>query len=93
MTCTGHWADVIDPAKRFKGRMNLYGIKYNGFRLSSLPITHISALKSGKRLKYSPLGQKQSSREPKIISIQPGSGEEWKAASVAEMLQNGAVSR
>ncbi|GAX73974.1 hypothetical protein CEUSTIGMA_g1424.t1 [Chlamydomonas eustigma] len=72
--------------------MHLYVLDSSVAKFTSRPTTHVSlALKSGKRLKYSPLGQKQNNREPKIISIQPGAGEEWKAASVVEMLQNGAV--
>lgn len=54
-------------------------------------VVTVCSLRSAKRLKYSAAGQKPSGREPSIVEIDPGAGEEWKVASVVEQLKAGAV--
>ena len=51
------------------------------------------AVKSAKRLQNGPQIGQRGGREPKIVEISPGCGEEWKVASVVEMLRNGGVRR
>ena len=57
------------------------------------PISTVcGAVRSSKRLKYGPQIGQRSGREPKVIEITPGAGEEWKVAQAVEILQNGGVS-
>ena len=49
------------------------------------------SLRNAKRLKYSGMGQRGGGKEPIIVQIEPGAGEEWRVQPIVEMLQKGAV--